>query len=116
MFLIVGSNGNSITGHNNFLGITYGLIAAGFYASLMLLNKFIKNLMGLETTLIQLATASLRLMPYVFLTEGTELLHVTGRSIIFSHIGSGTHRNRIRLILLRKETAKRAEHSGSQLS
>ena len=84
MFLIVGSGGNGAAGGNNLQGILCGLTAAGFYASLMLLNKFIKNLTGLETTLIQLATASLLLIPYVFLTNGgTGLFQLAGLSLIF---------------------------------
>lgn len=83
MFLIVGSSGGSAAGYHHLYGILYGLTAAGFYASLMLLNKFMKNLSGLETTLIQLATASLLLMPYVFLTEGFTLFSITKQSLLF---------------------------------
>lgn len=82
MFLIVGNSG-SAAGNNNLLGIAYGLAAAGFYASLMLLNKFIKNLTGLETTIVQLAIASLFLLPYVLLMEGTGLFQVQMLSIVF---------------------------------
>lgn len=83
MLLIVGNSGVSTSGVDNLLGIGYGLMAAGFYASLMLLNKFIKNLDGLEMTLIQLGTATLLLMPYVFFTEGFGILEVPSSSIPF---------------------------------
>ncbi|WP_045519494.1 DMT family transporter [Neobacillus niacini] len=83
MLLIVGNSGVSTSGVDNLLGIGYGLMAAGFYASLMLLNKFIKNLDGLEMTLIQLGTATLLLMPYVFFTEGFGILEVSSSSIPF---------------------------------
>jgi drug/metabolite transporter (DMT)-like permease len=49
MFLIIGSAKNDSTAYNNILGVTYGLTAAGFYASLMLLNKFIKELTDFNT-------------------------------------------------------------------
>jgi len=55
---------------HHLLGIAFGLLAAALYATLMMLNKFIKNLTGLETTLVQLSMASLVLMPYVLLVEG----------------------------------------------
>lgn len=82
MFLIVQSSGTIHTENNSILGIFYGLIAAAFYATLMLTNKFIKNMNGLETTLIQLTFATIILVPYVFITEGNNLIHVTGISVI----------------------------------
>lgn len=48
----------------------------------MLLNKFIRNLNGMETTLIQLVIASLFLIPYVFFTEGVRFFQVEGLSIL----------------------------------
>ena len=43
----------------------------------------IKNMDGLETTLIQLGTATLLLIPYVFFTEGFGILEVSSSSIPF---------------------------------
>jgi drug/metabolite transporter (DMT)-like permease len=83
MFLIVqGSSGNGSSDYNHLLGIFYGIIAAVFYASLMLMNKFIKSLKGLETTLMQLLLASLILTPYVFATSGVSLFRVNGLSVV----------------------------------
>ncbi|MFF2858030.1 DMT family transporter, partial [Peribacillus sp. NPDC058002] len=53
MLLIVG-NGISASGEGDLLGIFFGLVAAAFYAALMLLNKFIQNMAKLEITMIQL--------------------------------------------------------------
>ncbi len=83
MLLIVGNGGLSTSGLDDLIGIGYGLMAAVFYASLMLFNKFIKNMDGLETTLIQLGTATLLLVPYVFFTEGFGFLDVSSSSIPF---------------------------------
>lgn len=69
MMLIIGNGGINTSRFDDLLGIGYGLLAAACYASLMLVNKFIKNMDGLETTLIQLGTAALLLIPYVFFTE-----------------------------------------------
>jgi len=64
MALIVG-NGQSLVQTTNFVGIAYGLLAAMLYASVILMNKFIKGLSGLESTVMQLGTAALVLLPYV---------------------------------------------------
>ncbi|MDW0116531.1 DMT family transporter [Sporosarcina thermotolerans] len=83
MLFIVGNGKVSASGVEDLIGIGYGLVAAAFYASLMLINKFIKNMDGLETTLIQLGIATTLLMPYVFFTEGFGVLDVSGSSIPF---------------------------------
>ena len=83
MLFIVGNVGVSTSGLDDLIGIGYGLMAAVLYASLMLLNKFIKNMDGLETTLLQLGTATILLIPYVFFTEGFGILEVSSSSIPF---------------------------------
>lgn len=82
MVLIVG-NGISASGKGDLLGIIFGLVAAAFYAALMLLNKFIKNMTRLEFTIIQLGTTALLLLPYVLFTEGFNFLGVSRSSIPF---------------------------------
>ncbi|NMC56969.1 MAG: EamA family transporter, partial [Eubacteriaceae bacterium] len=83
MFLIISNAQNGSSGYNNILGVTYGLIAAGFYASLMLLNKFIKSLDGLETTLIQLSISCIILLPYVLITQGFNIFQMQGGWLIY---------------------------------
>lgn len=82
MISIVG-NGFSATGTDDLLGITFGITAAVFYAALMLLNKFIKEMNRLEVTIIQLGVTALILLPYVLLTEGLNMLSVSSSSIPF---------------------------------
>ncbi|MFP3124631.1 DMT family transporter [Ectobacillus funiculus] len=82
MLLIVG-NGISASGKGDLLGIFFGLVAAAFYAALMLLNKFIQNMAKLEITIIQLGTTALLLLPYVLFTEGFGILEVSRSSIPF---------------------------------
>lgn len=82
LILIVGE-GISASKKDDILGLSYGLIAAAFYATLLLLNKFIKNMGKLELTIIQLGTTALLLMPYVFLTNGFGIFEVSGSSIPF---------------------------------
>ncbi|MGN7387927.1 DMT family transporter [Sporosarcina sp. SAFN-015] len=83
MLFIVGNGRVSTSGLNDLIGIGYGLLAAVFYASLMILNKFIKNMDGLEKTVLQLGTATVLLVPYVFFTEGFGILEVSSASIPF---------------------------------
>ncbi|KGR76380.1 DMT family transporter [Ureibacillus sinduriensis] len=82
MLMIVGE-GVSASKSNDILGLSFGLIAAAFYAALLLLNKFIKDMGKLELTIIQLGTTTLLLMPYVFLTEGFGIFEVSSSSIPF---------------------------------
>lgn len=82
MFLIVQNRENGGAEYNHLLGICYGITAAAFYATLMLTNKFIKNMNGLETTLLQLSLATIMLIPYVFATEEVNLFRVTSFSFV----------------------------------
>ena len=54
-------------------GILFGLGAAVFYAVVVLLNKFIRNVEGVHRTLLQFLAAILILIPYVLLTGGITL-------------------------------------------
>lgn len=52
---------------NNFLGIAFGLSAAVFYASVVILNKKIKKVEGLPRTLLQFLSAIAVLLVYVII-------------------------------------------------
>lgn len=82
MLLIVG-NGINASGTDDLLGIFFGLVAAAFYAALMLLNKFIHRMGRLEITIIQLGLTALLLLPYVFFTEGFGIFGVSESSVPF---------------------------------
>jgi drug/metabolite transporter (DMT)-like permease len=82
MLMIVGEGLNA-SNSDDILGLFFGLIAAAFYAALLLLNKFIKDMDKLELTIIQLGTTTLLLMPYVFLTSGFGIFEVSSSSIPF---------------------------------
>lgn len=53
-------------------GIALGLTAAVLYASVVLMNKFVKNLSPVETTLIQLVSAAVIMLIYVLFTENVK--------------------------------------------
>ncbi|WP_143187630.1 DMT family transporter [Desulfosporosinus lacus] len=84
LFLIVSLGGNNTSGtYNHIVGILYGLSAAVLYASVILMNKFIKNLAGFETTLVQLMVAVLVLSPYVIIKDQLDFSGMNSKSIIF---------------------------------
>lgn len=70
LVLITGTSGG---GSSDLLGIVFGFGAALFYASVMLLNKFIKGITGLHRTFIQFLSAIAVLVPYVICTSGFTL-------------------------------------------
>ena len=84
LILIVNNGDSSTSGsYNHVVGILYGLSAAVLYASVILMNKFIKNLAGFETTLVQLVVAALVLSPYVFIKDPMDFSSLNSDSIIF---------------------------------
>ena len=66
-------------GHAGSLtGILFGLGAAVFYATVILLNKFIKNVEGIHRTFLQFLAAVIVLIPYVLMTTGVSLGSLNG--------------------------------------
>ena len=55
-------------------GITMGLIAACFYASVVINNKFLKGLDPYDSSIVQLAVAAIVLLPYVLFTVDFSVL------------------------------------------
>ena len=66
-----------LDGGSHLTGILFGLGAAVFYASVVLLNKFIRNVAGIHRTFLQFLAALLVLVPYVLLTSGVTLDKMT---------------------------------------
>ena len=60
-------------GSSHLKGILFGLGAAGFYATVILLNKFIKGIAGIQRTFLQFLSAIAVLVPYVLCTSGITL-------------------------------------------
>lgn len=55
-------------------GITMGLIAACFYASVVINNKFLKGLDPYDSSIVQLAVAAIVLLPYALFTVDFSVL------------------------------------------
>ncbi len=62
----------------DLIGIGFGLGAAVLYASVVLLNKFIKGVEGIHRTFLQFVAAIVVLVPYVIFTGGIHLASLDG--------------------------------------
>lgn len=60
-------------GGNDAIGVAFGLGAACFYATVILLNKFIKGITGIHRTFLQFLAAIVILIPYVTVSGGVHL-------------------------------------------
>ena len=70
-------------GSNHFIGILFGLGAACLYATVILLNKFIKKVQGIHRTFLQFIAAIIVLIPYVSLTSGFNLGTLNAKGWVF---------------------------------
>ncbi len=57
----------------NLVGIGYGLGAAILYATVIILNKFIVNVTGVDRTLVQFIASIIVLTPYLLATSGIHI-------------------------------------------
>lgn len=80
LVLITGIGG--LSGRNDIAGILFGLGAACFYATVILLNKFIKNVEGIHRTFLQFIAAIIVLLPYVLFTGGFTLQNMDSKGWI----------------------------------
>lgn len=82
LVLIIGFEKNS-SKTNHVLGILLGLGAAIFYAIVILLNKFIKNVEGIQRTFLQFLAAIVILFPYVVFSGGMHLEVLSAKGWIY---------------------------------
>lgn len=77
MFFVSGVWNTGTSGIGELRGILYGIGAAVFYASVILLNKKIQDVPAYDKTMMQLAAASVVLLPYTVLTETVSEMSLT---------------------------------------
>ena len=70
--------GDLSASNTHLIGILFGFGAAILYATVVLLNKFIKGVAGIQRTFLQFVAAVLILLPYVLLTGGIHLQGLSG--------------------------------------
>lgn len=70
------------SGSSNIVGIIFGLSAAVLYAIVIILNKFIKKVTGIDRTLIQFIATIIVLIPYIALTTGINLGNLDKKGLI----------------------------------
>lgn len=81
LVLDIGSLGN-FGDNNHVLGISYSVLAAVFYAIVVILNKFIKRLSGFKVTIVQLLVSTLILMPFTILNSTRSILSLDILSLV----------------------------------
>lgn len=82
LILITGL-GDLSAGANHLTGIAFGLGAAVLYACVMLMNKKIQRVSGIDRTICQFGAAAIVLLPYVLLTDGIHIASMDGTGWIF---------------------------------
>ena len=78
-------------GSSHLKGILFGLGAACFYATVILLNKVIRGVAGIERTFLQFAAAVAVLLPYVLCTSGFSLQRLDAPGWVNLLIVGGVH-------------------------
>ena len=91
MVLVSGIIETGFTGVSELKGILLGLGAALFYASVIVLNKKIKNVPIYEKTIVQLMSAATVLVPYSLLVEDNSAVEITPLVIIMLAIVGVVH-------------------------
>lgn len=82
LIMIIGVSGNS-GDKGSLFGIILGLVAALLYATVIILNKFITDIPGLNRTFLQFVAASVVLLPYVLLTDGINISTLNLNGILY---------------------------------
>lgn len=82
MALVAGVGISAGGSGNEWKGILFGILAAVLYASVVIMNKKIKEIKAIDMTISQLGVAALVLLPYVLLTENVTLVSLNGEKII----------------------------------
>ncbi len=83
MFFVSGVLETGIPTMAEIRGVLLGIGAATFYASVIVMNKHLKNISAFERTIMQLGTAAIVLLPYTIVTEKVVLAEVDAKSWIF---------------------------------
>ncbi|MEG2706617.1 MAG: DMT family transporter [Erysipelotrichaceae bacterium] len=84
-------NGEAFSSKQSIIGLGMGILAALLYASLMITNKAIKNLSGLQSTFIQMIIAFFIMMIYTLVSSGSIKIAVKHEDLILLLIVGVVH-------------------------
>lgn len=83
LFLILKFDDMEIVGgYNHIKGVIYGIISAAFYALVVILNKFIRNLSGIVVTLTQLIISGIFLLFMILISSSTAIINIDKKSLL----------------------------------
>ncbi|MBQ7962194.1 MAG: EamA family transporter [Clostridia bacterium] len=91
MVFVSGVVKNGIPEADELKGILFGLGAAILYASVIILNKKLREISAYEKTVMQLGTAAVVVIPYIFLTEDISKLSFTPMTVVMLLITGIVH-------------------------
>lgn len=80
--ILVVTSGGLEGGSNNITGVGYGLGAAILYACIILINKSLPDVDGIDRTLLQFAVGLLVMFPYVLLKSGFHIMEAGAWGIV----------------------------------
>ena len=81
MICISGVIGSGVPSGSELKGILFGLAAAVLYASIVLMNKQIKEISAYDKTIVQLVISAITLIPYILLKSGFSNMDLSGSAL-----------------------------------
>ncbi|MBE6955364.1 MAG: DMT family transporter [Ruminococcaceae bacterium] len=81
MVFVSGVAEGGLPGRDEALGIAFGLLAAVLYATVVLMNKKMRDIAAFDRTMTQLGLSAVVLLPYILLTENLSTLQVDAMGI-----------------------------------
>ena len=91
MVLVSGVVGSALPPVSELRGIAYGVTAAAMYSAVVMINKKLPSLEPFSKTFIQLASASVVILPYVLITEDITAVPTDFRSLLLILILGAVH-------------------------
>lgn len=83
---VSGVFGTSQMDEGNGIGIFFGVAAAFAYAGFTIMNKYIKNLSSMNSTMAQFGVSTIVLIPYTFFCENTPKLSIPWDTVVLLSI------------------------------
>lgn len=112
--LIISQNTSSqISSYNHPLGFLFGISAAALYASVILINKKIKDFSGVDRTVVQILVSAIFLLPFILYRNE---IHITGIEMLLTILILGVLHTGIAYLLYFSAIEKVSAQKASLLS